>query len=88
MKATEGFFFRDGKVAGNVQEFISHVKEISPDVFAHHVNKERNDFYNWLKDCVDPEVADDLKKAHSQRQVVEKLTGHHWHREHKKKYAY
>ena len=90
MKAPKGseFHFSDGKSASSVSDLVSHIKEISPEHFSMYLNESKNDFYNWLHDCVDKHVAEDVKNARSQREVIERLTGHHWHREHKKKHNY
>lgn len=90
MKAPKGneFHFVDGKSASSVSDLVSHIKELSPEQFSAHLNEGKNDFYNWMKDCIDAEVAEDIHKAKSQREVIERLTGHHWHREHKKKHNY
>lgn len=90
MKAPEGFefHFSDGKYASSVFDLVSHVKEMSPEQFSMHLNDAKNDFYNWLNDCVDEHVAKDIKDARSQREIVEKLTGHHWQFEHKQKHNY
>lgn len=90
MKAPKGseFHFSDGKSVASVSDLVSHIKEISPEQFSMYLNEGKNDFYNWLHDCVDKHVAEDVKTARSQREIIERLTGHHWHREHKKKHNY
>ena len=90
MEAPEGneFNFVNGTQARDVNSFLSQLKELSPEEFSAHFNESRNDFYNWMKDCVNGDIAEDIKAVKSQRELVEKLTGHHWQYEHKKKHNY
>ena len=82
------FFFRDGIAVKNIPEMLDHIKKIPPIDFAYHCNDHNNDFYNWVKFCIDPNVAEDIKSVKTQRQMVEKLTGHHWQLEHKQLHKY
>jgi hypothetical protein len=82
------FFFHDGTKAKNIQEMLEHIKKISPQEFANYCNEKKNDFYNWIKNCIDTVIAEDIKLVKNQRQMVEKLTGHHWQDEHKKQHKY
>lgn len=82
------FVFCDGHVADSLGKLVEHIKEISPEEFSFHVNPEKNDFYSWVHDCLSREIAEDIKGNKSQKEMIEKLTGHHWHHEHKKKYKY
>ena len=80
------FFFSNGSSAKDVSELVEEIKRLSPDEFSFHVNERKNDFFNWVYDLIDRDVALDIKHAMTQREFVEKLTGHHWHKEHKAKF--
>jgi hypothetical protein len=82
------FFFHDGTSVKSIQELLEHIKKISPLDFAYHCNDHNNDFYNWIRNCIDSHIAEDIKQVKTQRQMVEKLTGHHWIFEHKKLHKY
>jgi hypothetical protein len=82
------FNFCNSASAKNVGELVNHIKELSPNEFSNHVNEGKNDFYNWMHDCVDADVAEEIKGVLTQRSMVEKLSGHHWHQHHKKKFGY
>jgi hypothetical protein len=82
------FFFHDGTKAKNIEEMLEHIKKMPPQGFAFHCDEHKNDFYNWIKNCIDPHIAEDIKTVKTQRQMVEKLTGHHWQDEHKKLHKY
>ena len=82
------FVFCDGTTVENIGKLVEHIKKLSPEQFSQHLNAEKNDFYNWIRDCIDSEVAEDLRWVKTQRDMVEKLTGHHWLHEHRKIHKY
>lgn len=88
--APEGqeFIFCNGYSASTVKELIGQIRELSPEEFARHVNGAKNDFYDWMKNCVNETVAEDIKPVLSQKEMVGTLTGHHWHFNHKNKFGY
>lgn len=45
----EKFFFNNKKEASDLKEFLAVLKTLSKDDFDHHVNKQRNDFANWIE---------------------------------------
>ncbi len=90
MKANEGeeFHFSDGTKASSTYELLDKVKEMSPEEFYAHVNEGKNDFHAWLNASVDSEVAQQVADVMEHRAFVEKLTGHHWEKEHREKHGY
>ena len=42
------FRFCNGRASGNLMDFFSVLKTLSAGDFSHHVNSEKNDFYNWI----------------------------------------
>ncbi|MDI3543960.1 MAG: hypothetical protein PWQ28_241 [Candidatus Woesearchaeota archaeon] len=50
IKPEEYFLLCDGLVLKNIYDLIDALETMSDDVFYYHVNDERNDFFNWLKD--------------------------------------
>ena len=60
----EIFRTRAGGEIKNLKELMHVLGDISPDSFAHHVNSERNDFANWIRNSVkDAELADSLEQT-------------------------
>lgn len=45
-------YFRvaDGTVIKYLAELPGALRNMNPEAFASHVNNEKNDFYNWVKD--------------------------------------
>lgn len=44
------FILKDGSSIKNLHELYSALQSMESHVFAHHVNEDRNDFGNWVKD--------------------------------------
>jgi len=45
---------------------------MKPEIFNLHVNKEKNDFYNWVKDIYeDKNLAEDIKKAKNAEMIIQ-----------------
>nr|MCK4929839.1 hypothetical protein [Nanoarchaeota archaeon] len=40
----------DGTVIRHLAELPDALRNMNPETFASHVNNERNDFYDWVKD--------------------------------------
>lgn len=82
------FFFSDGTTVNTVGKLVKHIKGMAPEQYSCHVNDSKNDFYNWVYNCIDHKVAESIQGNVPQREIIEKLTGHNWHHKHKKKYNY
>jgi len=41
-------WLRDGTIAKNLDELYQAISRISDDVFSHHANGEKNDFFSWI----------------------------------------
>lgn len=55
------FKIADGGTIRNLNELSKSLENIDDTVFMHHVNGERNDFSNWIKDVLkDEKLAADL----------------------------
>jgi len=75
MRAPQGqeFFFCNGKVAATVEELKAEIPNLTKEEFGHHVNKEKNDFYNWIYNCIDQKIAVKVKNVKTQKTFVSKL---------------
>lgn len=70
----QAFWFTNGTIVRNIFELINTLEVCSKDVFEYHVNKEKNDIYNWVLDVLgDPELAGKLKKETSQKKYISKI---------------
>ncbi len=46
------FYLKNGKIIRSLEELAREIKEIDKGTFLEHVNEERNDFENWVRDVV------------------------------------
>lgn len=42
------FYSRDGKIFTTIEDLYKGIVDMSEETFSYHVNKEKNDFYNWI----------------------------------------
>ena len=65
------FYLNGGGVLNNLCELRDALKGMNSVVFRHHVNPDRNDFANWVKDVMKKKaVASQLAKAKSKKQAL------------------
>lgn len=69
-KPDKRFILASGKEIKNIKELIKALDEMEEHIFQHHVNWERNDFYNWVKDVFeDFELAEKILHARDKRDM-------------------
>ncbi|MBW2990640.1 hypothetical protein KY348_02955 [Candidatus Woesearchaeota archaeon] len=70
----QAFWFANGTTARNIYELVSTIEACGKKVFKQHVNKEKNDFYNWVLNVLgDPVLAKRLKKGTDQKKYAKKI---------------
>ena len=68
------FWVNNGPILKNVEELASILPEMSDETFHHHVNDEKNDFSNWIKNVVgDQKLANDLLSSRNKESALNKL---------------
>lgn len=73
-KEEHRFWCNDGKVYKSLADLANGLKNISSEAFSHHVNAEKNDFHNWVRDVFqDPKLAKDLKIARNNKWMASKV---------------
>lgn len=56
-----GFLLDDGKIFSNLGDLKEGMKEMSDEIFFHHTGEGRNDFSNWIYECIgDARLADGI----------------------------
>lgn len=61
VKGEEAFRLSDGSVINNLEQLYLRFKGMDQAVFTHHVNSQKNDFGNWIKDVYkDEKLANEL----------------------------
>ncbi|MBW2977178.1 hypothetical protein KY347_07085 [Candidatus Woesearchaeota archaeon] len=68
------FWMNDGQVLKNLGELYKALSKAKKETYKHHVNKEKNDFSNWIRDILgDKKLADDLLRTKSKKDAVAKI---------------
>jgi len=44
------FYLTDGKILQNMEQLSTSLKDMNETVFKYHVNEDKNDFANWVRD--------------------------------------
>lgn len=68
------FYLKDGRIIRNLKELLDILKNIDKGTFKHHVNANKNDFSNWIKDVLNEhELAEKIKKSKSKEEMIKIL---------------
>jgi len=69
------FWVHDGRILKNIRELLYALKNMKKDVFNYHVNKEKNDFANWINDIIkDTKLAKDMSKTKGKKEIIKKIS--------------
>lgn len=64
------FYLKDGRRLLSLKELQKAMETMSDEVFSHHVNPEKSDFHNWVRDVIlDIELAKKLRNARTKEEV-------------------
>ena len=56
------FWVVDGTTIKNLEELSQSLRAMNEETFNYHVNENKNDFYNWIKDVIqDEELAESIQ---------------------------
>ena len=69
----EEFFFCTGEFARNITECCDVLETISGAAFRHHVNEHNNDIYTWIKNCIDPDIAERIQYSTDKDLLIKEL---------------
>ena len=68
------FWVNNGPILKNLDELASMLPELNDEIFNHHVNNEKNDFSNWIRDVIgDQALANDLLSSKSKYSALNKI---------------
>lgn len=69
------FWVNNGPILKNLEELADTLPQMNDETFHHHVNNEKNDFSNWIKDVIgDQKLANDLLSSRDKESAVKKLS--------------
>lgn len=68
------FFLCNGEVIHDLHDLMEKLKTMDDNHFRHHVNAERNDFANWVRDVfMNKKLARDLARVKTKESMAKKL---------------
>ncbi len=68
------FWMSNGQVLKNLDELYKALSKAKKEIYKYHVNTEKNDFSNWVRDILgDKKLAEDLLKTKSKKDAVTKI---------------
>ena len=68
------FWVNNGPVIRNLHELERAIEHMSDETFRYHINKEKNDFANWIRDVlIDDKLADNTQKTESKDKILKKI---------------
>ena len=74
VRPEKSFWVNNGPIVNNLKSLPKTVEEMSEDQFNYHVNKEKNDFSNWIHEIIgDIVLAKELKMAKTKKTFLAKL---------------
>jgi hypothetical protein len=76
MEATgeKAFYMADGRVVTRLVELPEIIGATDDDTFNHHVNAERNDFANWIRDVFNIKpLATKVSKQRAKQDLIKAL---------------
>lgn len=74
VSAEKCFWFNNRPIVRNIYELVATINNISEDAFKYHVNEEKNDFSNWIRDVLkDEKLAKTLLKTKTKNTTVKKI---------------
>lgn len=73
VKPGEEFRFVDGSVAETAAQLAKRLKRMTDQEFGSYVNEDKNDFYTWLRDCLDTDLAEKIRDLKSRDRILAAL---------------
>ena len=68
------FITKDGQKLRNLSHLHKALLAMSDDVFSHHVNRQKNDFYNWVRDVYkDAALSNAILNCRTKQELSQKI---------------
>ncbi len=64
------FRLSDGKILRNLQDLKEALQEMDDKTFYEHVNSEKNDFANWVRDLIDIDLGDQMSSIKKRENLI------------------
>ncbi|MEM1988871.1 MAG: hypothetical protein QXS41_03470 [Candidatus Woesearchaeota archaeon] len=72
-KKVNNFYLADGRIFSSLTELLRILEDISEETFYKHVNDWKNDFYEWINYCINPEIALAVKDKKNPKEMRDSL---------------
>ena len=74
VKPENCFWINNGLIVRNIYELVTALQNIDAKTFDYHVNKDKNDFSEWVKGTLnDNELAEDLLKTTNRKKIIKRI---------------
>jgi len=74
VKPEFNFVLHDGRIIRSLPELLTILKTISDDTFYYHVNNQKNDFKNWIRDEFnDKQLTKEIGKCTTAKQMIKAI---------------
>lgn len=75
IKNPENYFYAsNGDVLKSLDDLLGYLKTASDGSFYHHVNSEKNDFANWIKEVLKKDsLSEEIRKMNSRGDFVKAI---------------
>jgi archaellum component FlaC len=70
------FTLKDGRMIKTLPELAMILDDMDNDTFSHHVNDQKNDFYEWIKHSMDPTFAEEIKSVKNKKDLKKTIMSH------------
>ena len=68
------FWVNNGPILKNLEDLATVLPEMNDEAFQHHVNKEKNDFSNWINNVIgDKKLANNLLSTKNKNSAFKKV---------------
>jgi preprotein translocase subunit SecF len=68
------FILKNGRVLKNLYELTNSLASMDDETFKHHVNKEKNDFANWIRHVFEDEkLANQISELKTRESMIKKI---------------
>ena len=74
VKPEQSFWVNNGPIVRNLQEMADTLAYMKEETFRHHVNEQKNDISNWIRDVLkDNELANSIMDIKSKEKILKKI---------------
>jgi hypothetical protein len=74
VRAEQSFWVNDGPIIRNIHEMVGVLANLNEGTFRHHVNQDKNDIANWVRDVLGDEMlANSLIKIKSKEKILKAM---------------